>query len=256
MITRRSIGWSTLLSLVLATLSSHPASAQGSLWTPSIRPSVDANSVDLSSGQLSLSATELSIGKPGAGGLTFTRFIGSSTTSNEYVGYVTGDDNGTTSTYYVTVGGYKEEFESPDGNPLVSQQGTGATLSLQGGSFIYTAHDGTVYVFSTSLTTVTNIPTNAWLTEIALPNGEIRTLNYFTANCAPAMCPTASTITRLQSVTNNLGYQIKFVYQDNSSPVTTQQWTELSEVMGINMAGTIAIRWRVRAPTRLSRGRR
>ena len=57
--------------LLLGLLCAHQVAAQ--TWDPLIRPSVDANGVELRTGGIQFSPSELSIGQPGSGGLSYLR---------------------------------------------------------------------------------------------------------------------------------------------------------------------------------------
>src|SRR5262245_21563522 len=111
MITRKS----SPLTVGCALLWSALANAQSTYTPPPLRPSVDANGVNLATGIPQFSKTDIAIGQPGAGGLTFTRTNSNGNANHEYVGFVTkvGDDTVTKSAT-VVIGGYTEDFTKAD----------------------------------------------------------------------------------------------------------------------------------------------
>jgi RHS repeat-associated protein len=233
---------------VCALLWSAFANAQGSLPAPPIRPAVDANGIELVSGYIQLSTTDIVVGQLGAGGMSYTRTYGAPETYTWYDQY-SGDvwniyDDGVNSHASIAIGTYSEDFakaDSPAGSPYVSSQGTGATLTENSTTYTYTSPDGTVSVFSKNITTVRGGQRSAWITSMTFPDGEIQTFNYFTAaECSTQTgCGPTQPITRLQSVTNNRGYQIKLLYSLNGTnidPTQAAYWNVISGVMGINMA--------------------
>ena len=233
---------SALVAVLSGLLWSHVADAQ-SFVPPPIRPSADENGVELRSGRLQLTRTDIVIGQPGAGGLSFGG-IGIGITDVEwYRGAVTTAPNGpSTTTYTVSVGGYAESFDkanSPSNSPFVSVQGLGSTLTQNASSYTYTSPDGTVATFSKSLTWVGQRVAAAHITQLTLPDGEIRSFNYVqgtvTAPCNLMGC----TIRRLQSVNNNRGYQISLTYFDDrlTIPSTDEtNWFRISGAKGINLS--------------------
>jgi RHS repeat-associated protein len=216
------------------------ANAQAVIAPP--RPSVDGNGVNLVSGAPWIQATDIIIGNPGQGGLTLTRTSINGSSHQYYAVVWNLSDDGVNSHATVAIGDYREDFtkaDSPSTSPYVSNQGTGATLTSTSTTWTYTAPDGTASVFSKSITNVVGFTANAYITSQTLPAGEIRTWTYVTVTqCLSNDCSTNQPQTRLQSITNNLGYQIKFLYQFNGSPIPVGQygWPVLVGAMGLNMA--------------------
>lgn len=189
---------------------------QGPFVPPPIRPSVDENGVELVSGQLLLSRTDIVVGQPGAGGLSFgvVATVTNNTKLNNtrwYSGAVTIQTGPTDAIYTVSLGGFAESFSkanTPSTSPFVSIQGRGSTLTQNSTSFTYRSPDGAVALFSKSLFVWIggdqSSPAN--ITQLALPDGEIRTYSYVAVTgCNVINCATTGTINRLQSVTNNRG---------------------------------------------------
>src|SRR5688572_14289247 len=232
---------STLVAVLSSLLWSHAADSQ-SFVPPPIRPSVDENGVDLASGMLRLTRTDIVIGQPGAGGLSFGG-IGSYTDVEWYRGAITTAPNGpSTTTYTVSVGGYAESFDkanTPSTSPFVSVQGRGSTLTQDASNYTYTSSDGTVATFSKSLTWVGERAAAAHIVQLRLPDGEIRTYNYAQGTVTPPCNMMGCTIRRLQSVNNNRGYQISLTYFDSRLTISNpdaQNWYRLSGAKGINLA--------------------
>src|SRR5262245_42825529 len=71
---------------------------------PPIRPTIDANGVDLFRGTLQFSSTEVAIGRPGAGGLSFDRTYLNIGWRHGYVGSIESVGN----VYTVTIGDHSE----------------------------------------------------------------------------------------------------------------------------------------------------
>ena len=134
-------------SVVLAIAA--PALAQTPI-PPPVFPAVDGNGVDVSSGALTYSRTDVVIGQPGAGGLAYTRYYQSAPSAfwtHNHIGYVAG----TGATCSVVIGVFTETFTSSLGDcngTFTSDQQRGGTLSgSQGAGYTYTARDGTVAAF-------------------------------------------------------------------------------------------------------------
>jgi RHS repeat-associated protein len=182
-----------LLSLACAS----QALAQSIPAAGPIRKFVDANSVDLLTGFIYFNFPTLSIGRPGAGGLSITQtYYESSGSTNDLTGYVAASG----STYTVSFGTSTETFTSTDGVHFSNNQGAASMLSTNGTNYFYTLGDGTVVKYI--------IPGQTYymntIAQISYPTGEIWTFNYV---------PVGSlSINVVQSVTSNRGYQLHFDY--------------------------------------------
>ena len=234
-----------LVAVLSGLLWSHVADAQ-SFVPPPIRPSIDENGVELRSGRIELTRTDIVIGQPGAGGLSFGGNISGSRRAPDtawYSGAITSAPNGpSTTTYTVSVAGHAESFDkanTPSTSPFVSVQGLGSTLTQDAANYTYTSPDGTVATFSKSLTWVGQRIAAAHIVQLKLPDGEIRSFNYVqgtvTAPCTQMGC----TIRRLQSVNNNRGYQISLTYFDGNLTIPStdeSNWYRISGAKGINLS--------------------
>jgi RHS repeat-associated protein len=173
------------------------ASAQAEIPPPETYNPVDGNGVNVFSGALEVPAPVISIG-PTEGGLSFRRWwdtgLNTYDADNAWRDNITSrivrdyDDN---ELYSVTVLGQAITFREDDG-VFTPTEGQSATLTEASGVYTFTGGDGTVAVFSHDV--------DFWSTlaaSIARPNGEVLTF-YYDAN------------DDLQSLTNNLGYQLHF----------------------------------------------
>jgi RHS repeat-associated protein len=188
-----------------------PGVAQAQNRAPAVYNNVDENGVDLVLGTFEQGFTGLSIGS-GDGALVY----GFSTAkgvwgANTFTGGV--EVVGSVATVYI--GGDMERF-TVSGSSYTSQQGEGSTLTLAGGLYTYMRDDGTIILFDQSKWPVTGTA-NALPTSIKTPDGSTTNIYY----------KTVGTAARIQSVTNNRGYQLKYSYTGATSPM-------LSSVTAIN----------------------
>jgi len=204
------------LSATVAATAANEARAQ-TQPVPPIYYSLDRNGVDLVTGDLNLVTSEVSIGPPGAGGLTYGRVAIETGWRDRAIGGLscTGDD------CVLSLGGQSQAFTKSGFDPPVFTpvSNEGATLEYDAGSYRYSAPGGTIV----TLAPVTGAnPYNAnvaLLSEVVEPGGLTTTYHYTTVGVEQ----------RLQSITNTLGYQIHYRY-DAVTP------TVVDKVMGINMA--------------------
>jgi RHS repeat-associated protein len=231
----------SLLVLMLgawAALAPNLANAQEPLSSPPpVFSSVDSNGVDLVTGAFNVSTVDLTIGQPNAGGLAFGRtFIGSGWRHN-YVGTLT-DVNGEA---VVSLGGSSESFSiGSGGTTFTSLQGSGSTLTYNSGTakYTYASSTGMVAIFDGLLFEYDGgtDATMGRIISITSPNGEVTTFHYRTIQFAES--GTILRALRLQSVTNNFGYQLHFDY---AIETTTQgsalaDWRRITSVTAINNA--------------------
>lgn len=218
----------TLIAALFATF----AAAQEPEFLPK-NPQPDGSGVDYATGQLQLSATDVTIGAPGAGGLSFGRtFVGTAWRSSTL---------GTISTVgtkvRVSLGDSGDEFSFAAGPVYTSSEGSGATLVFNSGSntYTYTTRDGTIVNFDGALggkfRGVAYLGVMTWISE---PSGATTSFHYKSVYYAGL----ATWTSRIQSVTNSFGYQIHFDYADNSNPPTNgtqlQNWERMTKATGLN----------------------
>ncbi|NBB51533.1 hypothetical protein GVN24_24920 [Rhizobium sp. CRIBSB] len=197
---------------------------------------IDANGVNVSSGGFQGPAHTISIGQPDQGGLSVTLrydstagvalwrhdqggtlnrepLIGPGSTVPQYIVSVLGQ----TAIYLKDTSG---NFHLFDGKGALTFDGTD--------TYTYTALDGTVAVISDTRRSYSPYRANTGqLVSITRPNGEVVTYDYVT--------DTTGSIPhnkRLQSVRNNLGYQLHFAYA--SDTMGTSAWRELSRITALN----------------------
>lgn len=203
---------------------------------------VDQNNVDMSSGDLVLTTDQLSIGPKGHGQLTYERYIYS---QNSLLGVTTPVSDSLSGQIYqlygqlVSIGKSTQPFNSLGGT-YNNPRENGATLSYDSTSnkYTYTMRDGTVVVYDGNLG-----PTDFSTTTLALPisvskpDSEVITYTYKTSNiCISGSC---SNVSRLQSVNNNYGYQLKLTYGSNTTNGTLASyysWIAVKKVTAINNA--------------------
>lgn len=216
--------------------------------SPPDRMTTDANGVDVSTGVVSTSLTGLSIG-PKDSGLFLTHFYDSRTAwRDSFSGQVEYTRYSSSGNYWdgVRVSAYWGNkgwsFPSSSGYSLGGQD---TKLANSGGisptSFTVTLRDGTIISYSLLtpgyFNCVGNPPPGAlcnayyFPVTVTYPNGLILSLHY------RAFLGTSRWQVRLQSVTNNAGYQIKFVYQSNTisnDPNTWSPWLNRTQAIAIN----------------------
>ncbi|MEO1920822.1 MAG: RHS repeat-associated core domain-containing protein [Sphingomonadaceae bacterium] len=208
-----------------------------------IRQSLDENGVDLSSGGIAVPSSRVGIG--GAEGLTHVRYrVGNGwrhnymlTIEKELIGY----ENGVR-TYWidVNIGGQRARFKwSENAASGEAQEGERGTLAWSATTdWTYTTANGVDYQFSRA-PVVTGAsyygPVEAVGTQITQPDGRATTLTYRQDSYQQGFA--SIWVTRLQSVNNNSGYQLKFSYAANTpADSTIDDWYEISRVTAINNA--------------------
>lgn len=215
----------------LAILSSvATAHAQGIATSPPpIRSSVDANGVDLVIGALVVSTPQLSIGQ-GEGALTYVRNL----TATGWVDNAIGTINVNGSAITVSFGGASDSF-TLSGGVYANALGGGSTLTYSSGAqqYTYTTAAGVVVIFNATIPDYSPSYANGGRPITATyPDGLMVTYTYSTVTVS------GTSASRLQSVNNNFGYQLKFTYVNNS-PTTVSQlaaWVTIASVSGVNNA--------------------
>ena len=233
----RGLFWaSTILSSGLAA----PAFAQAmQIPPPPVEQSIDGNGVDVALGTFNLSSVDLSIGPAGPQGLFYAReFRGSGWRDN-----IMATINSSGGKVMVSIGGSSDSFVQ-SGSTFTSDQGNGATLTLAG-DYTYTSADGTVAVFAPANGEYERMAANmGWVRYIVKPDGTRLDYSYLARDYCPqaptggsCAVPLARSV-RLQSLTNNFGYQLKFAYASNTLTDVSQldAWNRLASVRGINNA--------------------
>ncbi len=205
----------TLLAALLSSVGS--AALAQTQQVPPVHYTVDANGVDLVTRELHTVTSEVVIGQPGAGGLSYGRVALQVGWRDLSVGGI--DCNGSPSICTVSIGGSSELFQDTGGGTYVSLQRVGSSLSFAFGNYAYTSADGTAAIFTAISGTNPYSANTALLVSVTAPNGEVTGYTY----------GTVGTTQRLEKVTNNFGYQLLYTY-DAVTP------TAVEKVLGYNMA--------------------
>lgn len=201
----------------------------------------DARGVDLVTGKFNYGVTEVVIGPPGDGGISYGRvWVGG--WRDGLLGNLTVVSS---SLVVVSVGGHSEVFDKP-GSVWVSRSQNGSTLTQpNANSWAFTTSDGSVgefFQYAPGVQTQYGYDP-VLLSTFTSPSGERLTYNYkgVTYCRIPDLgggCIQEGAAARLQSITNNRGYQIhyNFVSDDPDSMWGIYQWLTIEGVIGVNMA--------------------
>ncbi|RZI98547.1 MAG: hypothetical protein EON90_13035 [Brevundimonas sp.] len=214
---------------LIAAMTGAPALAQVDAPPPPVFSTSDRNGVDMVQGTISIVLGSVSIG-PEAGGLSNTitmtdgKLAGASV-NHTIVGGISEIHAGADPVirrFTVTFMGETTVFtKGRSSSNYVYREGRGGKLTFSGGIYTYTAHDGSVGTYSTALRSWNDmgLADQASLVSVVRPNGETLTYHYV---------GTTDFDLRLQSVTNNYGYQIHFQHMPGS--------VEVAKVEAINNA--------------------
>lgn len=224
-----------VLTLLTTGLFSSPLMAQ--MPGPGVNDYVDSNGVDLISLHFNWSTTELSIGQPDAGGLSYIRSIQGYGWTDNFSGtiYKSG------STYKIAFGRNAETFTEAGGF-FIPAQGQGSALRYESGTdtYVFTSVNGVVSTFKITANFI-GYSTGHVLSTV-YPSGDQLTYHYVEAvaeACPPTQCTAWVNLRRLQAVTNNLGYQIRFNYAANGFMLDYEQttdWQTRTGAVALNMA--------------------
>ncbi len=228
------------------------ASAQD-VKPPPIASPVDQNGVNLITAEATFPEPSVGIGARGQGGLYFQRgrrskalaiiagsppnpYPHASWVGSNFYGYASGPIGAGPK---LAVFGGTSHLAGIDGSHF-------DTVS---GKYVFTTADGTRATFDPNLTNVfpmlgqDGFQVNldelqtiwGWITQLEKPDGEIITWHY--VQLGGVGWPADSAF-RLQSVTNNLGYQIHFKYKRDDAPDQTyvHDWMEVEKVTAIDNA--------------------
>jgi len=225
--------------LLLGTaLTATPALAQAVLQAPPpTEYIVDERGVDVLAGTFNLSTTDVVIGPPGQGGMTYSRTFAGTGWRDNLTSAI--ERVGSTSTYMVSIGGYSEAFTKSGStySPAVSR---GSKLETTGSlTLTWTWSDGTVVVFDQSLSAGFHPAGGnfARATSITYPNGERIDFEYQVAEIEDTV-PLQRAV-RLLKARNNRGYMLELRYQMMSTPTSPlgfEAFTDLTGVYGRNLA--------------------
>jgi YD repeat-containing protein len=247
---QRSVGshglgvqWGAMASAVVlgvaATLVTTPAVSQmvgtSVLPQPPERVVLDQNHVDVTTGALSLTFPELSIGSDDVGMQLIDYLgVGDAAWRSNFTGVLT-----------LTMSYSQVSTSASWGNASWTFGGGGGSISGDGaalhvdvdGNYILTMRDGTVVTYSLLVPQDVTCPVDLscyavlFAVRTEYPNGLVITPHYRTYYVNPL-----TWMVRQQSVTNNAGYQIKFYYQTNDPTSTSANWTVRTSAVAINNA--------------------
>jgi hypothetical protein len=229
---------SSALGLMLANGAMAQGVSLGGISMPPENPTVDANGVDVVSGTPTYQKLELSIGGDGIGALPLIRyFSGSWLRTNLDNDFTVSQDWLSLNSGSVLLGNSSESFYN-----YAARSPTGSifTITSPGYDMSYTKKDGTYASFTHHnqySSSPSGVSGRAFVDYIQYINGVRWTYHYldqvFTAGGA------SGNISRVQSVTSNTGYQLKFYYSSNVTPTDTpslQAWYKTTKVVAINNA--------------------
>jgi RHS repeat-associated protein len=232
-----------LCALLATTALCTPAQAVTPVAAPPVAQSIDGNGVDMALGTFNVSAPDLSIGPAGPRGLIYSRELRGAGWRDSLAATISHDSSGKV---IVSIAGSSDRF-TQSGSTYTATEGNGATLTYNGAVYTYTSRDGTVADFSAANGQYDRFVSNiGWVRDITTPNGTKSTYEYLGRNYCPhyldaeiRTCsePLARSV-RLQSVTNNAGYQLKLTYSSNTLTDIDDlgAWQTLTSVKGINNA--------------------
>lgn len=226
-------GW--VVSMMLTALATTATAQQQPV--PPEHYTLDPRGVDLVSGTFNHGTTEVVIGHPGAGGLTYGRVWTNDGWRDASIGgisYVEGE-------MFVSVGPISEVFVL-SGEVWVSKYDNGSTIDITLETVTVTDRYGAVATFDIGMGQEGTNPYGAvsgLITSHQTTDGNATTYTYNSAvRCGQIIggrCMFGSiTIYRLSAVTNNRGYMIKYAYASEDPQADT--WWRLTNVRGINLA--------------------
>lgn len=229
------------VGFALAVIAAGPVLAQTSIPPPQTFNPVDPNGVNLFTGGIQGPRHSLRIGQPGQGGLSIDVYYDSSAGNGLWRHTQTGTLNRDPLVpgspgydipqYQLTLPGFSALYLRDVDGTFVLEDGTGTLEETSTDIFTYTALDGTIATIDR--TKRSTYGTLAWMGQVVSierPNGEVLTYHYgqvLTGEPLPVYAR------RLQSVTNNLGYQIHFQY---ASDTFGPDWTRIVTVTVLNNA--------------------
>lgn len=231
---RKCVGALVLASALLA----YGAASAQSQPVPPEHYTLDPRGVDLVTGAYIHPVPEVAIGQPGAGGLVHERLFLSGGIRFNQLGTITVSG----SAYTVSIGGESEVFIK-SGSTYTPQSNRGATLSQAGLGYTFTSASGAVAQFFNYYSNVVT-PYGAGAILLAshtTPSGEVTTVNYQgVAYCKErdleGQCIEEGAAARMQSVTNNRGYQLHYDYASDDPNEVIGSWLNVQSVTGINTA--------------------
>jgi len=224
--------------LVTSALIATPVFAQTQPVPPE-HYTLDSRGVDLVTGYHTYATTEVVIGQLGAGGLSYGRVW----TRTGWRDLNAGTINASGNSYTVSIGAVSEIFTRA-GSSFSPVSNNGSTLIAVAGGFRFVSSSGDLYSFGTGVSAAQPYVANIAVIEYILKaNGERIQYNYFKREYCEGEDPYSSECTdyqyaiRLESITNNYGYQLKYYYTENEVNANNSQYfVNHIAVRGINNA--------------------
>lgn len=199
----------------------------------------DARGVDLVTGKFNYGVTEVVIGPAGGGGIAYGR-VWLDGWRDGLLGNLT---EVSSTLVIVSVGGHSEVFDK-SGSVWVSRSQNGSSLTQGTGTWTFTTADGSVgqfFQYAPGVQTQYGYDP-VLLSTFTSPSGERLTYNYkgVTYCRIPDLgggCMQEGAAARLQSITNNRGYQIHYNFvADDPDVMGIFSWLTIEGVLGLNMA--------------------
>ncbi|MDV6331320.1 RHS repeat-associated core domain-containing protein [Asticcacaulis sp. 201] len=168
------------------------------------RSGTDANGVDLFSGKLAFDVPPITIGSASSG---LTKSGGSTAFAytDEYYGVLNTSSSGGSAYLTVTIGSDSQKFLNTSGT-YTPTSGAVGSLTCSGTTCTYTAPDGTLALFDTTLKSSVGLSANAGsVTQFTKPDGEVIQVKYRSADY-----DNGATVRSLKTVSSSLGWLIKY----------------------------------------------
>ncbi|MDP3370806.1 MAG: RHS repeat-associated core domain-containing protein [Brevundimonas sp.] len=214
--------------------------------TPPEHYTLDPRGVDLVTGMFATSASDVVIGQPGQGGIAFGRVWVNGGWRDNLAGTI----RVAGSTYTVSFGGVSELF-TLSGSVFTPVSNTGSTLTQSGSTLTYTNAGGAIATYSTVYSGSSSYY-SAHAAIMSLQQADGQKMEWFwngVTYCAvreivppwdpPGECLQWANAVRPEAVRHNQGYQIKFLYSQDTvpdGPVELFDWLNRTGAMGINLA--------------------
>ncbi len=175
---------------------------------------------------------------------------GNPANSDEIIGWRSNHDGqiiASGNSYAVQIAGQSKLFVK-SGSTFIPVNIDGSSLEYNASwpeEYRFTAADGTVFNFDDAYSATRDASCigsvyqeKAVIKSAVLPNGQTNTYHYVTRTLGDTYCYNSTDITpkfdrRLQSITNNFGYQLYFTFESNDA-VDVERWSTITRVTGIN----------------------
>ena len=232
---RGASAFRTGLAILIAIIAA-PVAAQAPPTDPAnlplVRLSLDSNGVNPATGQYSFTLGQISTGGEAGEALSYAMEWEGTVRRDPTLGWI----QNTNGVYNVSFGISTERF-SHSGSSFTSLDGTGSTLTQAGNIYTYTTTDGVATTFDGQYNSeYPEADIVARVTEVREPSGLVTTYHYYTFDKTIAIDDQPVTIAgqRVQSMTNNFGYQLYFGYSRTDPPNNTTPLGLASQLRAFN----------------------